>query len=281
MMIARRRLAVLFRVFAAASASCLCNVPTAHAQAVDAFAVCTFLPPPVQGLVPDYSLVDAMVTEGAPTDGKIYPDPLCVGSKSAAQPLEPLTWKEVRPKRQPDQTRDITVARRVWFAKPAHSTELVLPLIIWTHPSGDTDVLEPGSDAREKVATEAVRHGYAFMSLQYRHPIASQKWYAPPAEPPNQNTDGSEPPAGMMYPSTDIAEAVQWARYNYVRLGIDRDNIFLVGQSRGSLNVLTALMGDQKKAPPLGAGTRPMHSNLRCRTRCSRCRRRPRTWTRS
>lgn len=201
----RRRFAVLSRLMAVASTFFLwLAMPDAHAQEIDTFADCMILPPPVQGLVPDYSLVDAMVTEGAPPGAKIYPRPLCVGGKSAT---EPLTWKEVRPKRQAPQSRDITVARRVFFAKPEHSTELVLPLIIWTHPAGDTDVLEENTDARDNVAAKAVERGYAFMSLQYRHPTASQKWYAAPPGPPNQNMDGSEPPAGTMYPSTDIARS--------------------------------------------------------------------------
>jgi hypothetical protein len=184
-----------------------------------------------------------MVTEGAPPGAKIS-RPLCVGYQAPKE-----TWDEARPKWEQGQTRNIKVARRVFLAKPLHSTQLVLPLIIWSHPQGDTDVLEPGTSARDQVATWAIERGYAFMSLQYRHPTVSQKYYKAPAAPPDQQHNGAEPPAvGMMYPSTDIATTVQWAKYNYAKLRIDRDNVFLVGQSRGSLSVLTALMGDQKKA---------------------------------
>jgi alpha/beta hydrolase fold len=52
-----------------------------------------------------------------------------------------------------------------------------------------------------------------------------------------------------MRSSKDIATAIQWARHYADTLHIDKDNIFLVGQSRGSLAVLTALMADQAKTP--------------------------------
>ncbi len=68
--------------------------------------------------------------------------------------------------------------------------------------------------------------------------------------------NGSNPPPGTILPSTDIAAAVQFAKLNAGRLMIDPTNIFLVGQSRGSLSVLTALMADQKKAS-LNAGDEP------------------------
>jgi hypothetical protein len=113
--------------------------------------------------------------------------------------------------------------------------------------------IEPFTDAAVKVAQPALEHGYAFMSLQYRHPTVSQEWYDKPAAPVNQSVNGAEPPPGVIRPSTDIATAVQWARHHADTLHIDPLNIFLVGQSRGSLAVLTALMGERKK-PAAGAG---------------------------
>ncbi|MGB8703059.1 MAG: hypothetical protein WCD18_26885, partial [Thermosynechococcaceae cyanobacterium] len=47
-------------------------------------------------------------------------------------------------------------------------------------------------------------------------------------------------------PNTDIANAVQFLRFHADTLRIDPNNIFLAGQSRGSLGVLTALLPDQK-----------------------------------
>jgi hypothetical protein len=116
--------------------------------------------------------------------------------------------------------------------------------------------IEPFTDAAVKVAQPALEHGYAFMSLQYRHPTVSQEWYDKPAAPVNQSVNGAEPPPGVIRPSTDIATAVQWARHHADTLHIDPLNIFLVGQSRGSLAVLTALMGERKK-PAAGAGDPP------------------------
>jgi hypothetical protein len=106
---------------------------------------------------------------------------------------------------------------------------------------------DPDSTTATRVAQPAIDHGFAFMSLQFRHPTASQTWYLAPKPPMTQSENGKSPPKGTMYPSTDIAATVQWARLNADKLRIDPNNIFLVGQSRGSLSVLTALMVDQKK----------------------------------
>jgi hypothetical protein len=130
-----------------------------------------------------------------------------------------------------------------------------MPLIIWTHPQGDTDVVEPDSFAARDVARDALERGYAFMSLQFRHPTVSQQHYFAPKAPANQSQNGDEPPPGVMRPSTDIATTIQWARHYANTLHIDPLNIFLVGQSRGSLNVLTALMGDRARA--VGSGDPP------------------------
>jgi hypothetical protein len=219
----------LYRLMLAGWIGCLGSLVAMDTSAQsDNFDACEFLVPPPpqdqQGLGPDYSLVDAMVTEGAPPGAKIY-SPLCVGYQAPK-----VDWDEARPNRKAGQSVNIKVARRVFFAKPKNSTRLVLPLIIWSHPQGDTDVLEPGTAAYDRVATWAIERGYAFMSLQFRHPTVSQKYYAAPAGPPNQQTNGAEPPPlAKMYPSTDIATAVQWAKYNYKKLLIDKDNIFLVG----------------------------------------------------
>ncbi len=120
-----------------------------------------------------------------------------------------------------------------------------MPLIIWSHPNGSSEVLSPTEAL--KLAQPAIEHGYAFMSLQFRHPTASQAWYAAPPAPLPQTGNGNSPPPGTILPATDIAAAVQFARLHAGTLGIDPLNIFLVGQSRGSLSVLTALAADQKK----------------------------------
>lgn len=111
-----------------------------------------------------------------------------------------------------------------------------VPLIIWSHPTGPTQVVvkddcaATGCPYGDRVLMPAINSGYALMSIQFRHPRASQ-----PADHIDLNV-----------PNTDIANAVQWARQNADKLGIDADNIFLLGQSRGTLALLTAFMKDQK-----------------------------------
>ncbi|MBB2485108.1 hypothetical protein H5407_07675 [Mitsuaria sp. WAJ17] len=114
-----------------------------------------------------------------------------------------------------------------------------LPLIIWAHPSGPSQVMiegnaQPGetSPLMEKLVVPAVNAGFAFMSVQFRHPRASQS-----VKPENFNP---------RVPHTDIAQAVQWVRSRATDLGVDADNIFLLGQSRGSLALLNAFMPDQR-----------------------------------
>jgi hypothetical protein len=64
--------------------------------------------------------------------------PICVNVKN-----QTLEWNEARPKRKQGESVDIKVARRVFFYKPQNSAQLILPLIIWAHPQGDTDILTP------------------------------------------------------------------------------------------------------------------------------------------
>jgi hypothetical protein len=183
-----------------------------------------------------------MVPDAVVAGASVYPA-ICV-----SQEPKTVTWSEARPNWKIGESRDIDLIRRVFFYKPEHSNRLILPLIIWSHPNGSTEVIDdPVSTTATRVAQPAIDHGFAFMSLQFRHPTASQTWYLAPKAPMTQSENGKSPPKGAMHPSTDIAATVQWARLNADKLGIDPTNIFLVGQSRGSLSVLTALMVDQKK----------------------------------
>jgi hypothetical protein len=211
---------------------------------------CQFLQSPAAAVDPDYSVVDAMVPDLLVPGAGRYPTPICVGEPSNGKEF----WSEQKPRNAYGPgLDDLKFVRRLFFYKPRHSVRKKLPLIIWAHPNESTDDIVAGL-AAEQIAKDAVDHGFAFMSLQFRHPTVSQFYYDPPPGPPNQLTQGAEPPKiGVMYPSTDIATAVQWARANQRRLGIYSNDIFLVGQSRGSLAILTALMPDQKKSS-LGAG---------------------------
>ena len=136
---------------------------------------------------------------------------------------------------------DVTFDQRFEFYRSSALPKTqVVPLIIWSHPNGPTQVMikndagpNETSPLMEKLVVPAVNSGFAFMSIQFRHPRASQS-----ADP--QKFDPK-------VPNTDIANAVQWVRSRAAGLGVDPDHIFLVGQSRGSLALLTAFMADQAR----------------------------------
>lgn len=101
-----------------------------------------------------------------------------------------------------------------------------LPLIIWAHPNGMSEDLAPEDNLYTQLVTRALDMGFAFMSVEFRHPVSSQEYSGEPK---------------LDIPNTDIARAVQWARHRAAMLGVDPTNIFLVGQSRGTLGLLNAL----------------------------------------
>ena len=144
------------------------------------------------------------------------------------------------------QKADVTLDRRFEMFRPLDiPLQQKLPLIIFAHPNGGTERMEgPGltgtyPDLTQKVAP-AINNGFAFMSIEFRHPRGSTPYKAPaPPPPPEPGRDE------YAIPNTDIATAVQWVRSRADELGVDADNVFLLGQSRGSLSVLTALMPDQ------------------------------------
>jgi hypothetical protein len=137
---------------------------------------------------------------------------------------------------------DVTYDQRFEFYRSSALPKTqAVPLIIWSHPNGPTQVMikndvgpNETSPLMEKLVVPAVKSGFAFMSIQFRHPRASQS-----ADPKKFDPH---------VPNTDIANAVQWVRSRAAGLGVDPDNIFLVGQSRGSLALLTAFMADQRVA---------------------------------
>ncbi|WP_426341935.1 hypothetical protein ACN9MZ_09645 [Pseudoduganella sp. S-14] len=148
---------------------------------------------------------------------------------------EGTEWDE----KSPAGAYDVTLDQRFDFYRPASLPAAQrLPLIIWAHPNGMTDNLPQQGDLYPKLVTPALALGFAFMSVEFRHPVASQRYGLPP------NLD---------IPNTDIARAVQWARHRSGMLGIDGSNIFIVGQSRGTLGLMNAfsknLADDQSPFP--------------------------------
>lgn len=98
------------------------------------------------------------------------------------------------------------------------------PLVIWAHPNGKTKWLKAGNENYQALVQQAHDQGFAFVSLEFRHPVS------------NENI--------VPAPHRDIAQAIQFIRANATALNIDPDNLFLVGQSRGSLGLWTALQND-------------------------------------
>jgi hypothetical protein len=100
------------------------------------------------------------------------------------------------------------------------------PLIVWAHPNGMTNFIADGPDSPlyRDLVQPALRDGYAFASIEFRHPVVNE---------------AIEPA-----PHLDVAQAVQFLRAQAPRLDIDPHNVFIVAQSRGSLGLWTALQDD-------------------------------------
>lgn len=127
---------------------------------------------------------------------------------------------------------NVSLIQRFDYYRPATAAlSQPLPLVIWAHPSGQTEAIPAGETRFKQLVEPAIAQGFAFMSIEFRHPVGSQ--LKPPATP---NLD---------IPNTDVARAVQWARAWAGDLGVDPKNVFLIGQSRGTLGLLTALAPDQ------------------------------------
>ena len=115
---------------------------------------------------------------------------------------------------------------------PAPAQSAAAPLIVWAHPNGMSKELPEGSALRRALLPPARDAGYAFASLEFRHPV----------------TNASPEPGGPV-PHTDIAQALSYLVTHAQALRIDPRNIFLVGQSRGTLGVWTAMQPDSTSPP--------------------------------
>lgn len=103
------------------------------------------------------------------------------------------------------------------------------PLVVWAHPNGMSKTITPGDPYHEALVRPALEAGYAFASVEFRHPVVNA-----PSEP------------DQPVPHTDLGEALNYLTAHAQALNIDPKNIFLAGQSRGTLGVWTAM---QTKAP--------------------------------
>jgi hypothetical protein len=139
----------------------------------------------------------------------------------------------------------LTERASLWTnADPALDTpNTARAVIIWSHPGGLSEQFQfnpcppqcLGADNPysqtvqfQSVLVPAMQAGYALVSIEFRHPISSYP-------------DGGPPPG-----NTDVRDAVQYVRANAALLHIDPNNMFLVGQSRGSLNMLWGIRADAR-----------------------------------
>ncbi|MGO1003665.1 alpha/beta hydrolase [Lysobacter sp. CA196] len=105
-------------------------------------------------------------------------------------------------------------------------------LIVWAHPNGMSKALPEDSPMYQALVVPALRAGFSFASIEFRHPVTNEAL-------PNSDSD-------PRVPHYDLAYALQFIRANAEALNIDKRNVFLVGQSRGTLAVWTALQDDMR-----------------------------------
>ncbi len=123
--------------------------------------------------------------------------------------------------------KTVTLYQRFDYYRPNVPLDTPLPVIVWAHPYGETEDINDTSDGY--LVQPAMLDNFVFVSIEFRHPIGSQP-------------EGG----GKNIPNTDVASAVQFVRQWAGEMGIQSKNVFLLGQSRGTLGLLTALMPDQK-----------------------------------
>jgi len=104
------------------------------------------------------------------------------------------------------------------------------PLIVYFHPNGTTSHISPGSGADVHLLQPALQAGYAFATVEYRHPVDDDEYPNAPDDP--------------RPPHWDAARATQFLRANAEALGFDRRQVYFVGHSRGSLSIWTAMQPD-------------------------------------
>jgi acetyl esterase/lipase len=104
------------------------------------------------------------------------------------------------------------------------------PLIVWFHPDGERHHVDKGSVIDVALLRPALEAGYAFASVEFRHPVIDDYVWNTPNDP--------------RVPHWDVSRATQFLRANAEALGFDRHQVFFVGQSRGALSLWTAEQPD-------------------------------------
>jgi hypothetical protein len=210
--------------------------------------VCQLISLPSDLESPDNSFVSTLSTSDVFPYAQRTSPPVCYAEVSDNNMAgEHTRWYE----KNYEGVGDVRLERRFIFQRPKYSSSIILPLIIWAHPQGgseslvldDNNPVDPNYASTE-IGNPALKNGFAFMSLEFRHPTSSRLYQAPKQGPqPGRNGDSPDPHCALE--SSDIATAIQFARLHATQLQINRDDIFVIGQSRGSLALLNALMTDR------------------------------------
>jgi acetyl esterase/lipase len=114
----------------------------------------------------------------------------------------------------------------------AATTNPSAPLIIYFHPNGGSSYIDQKQNPTlySQIVQPALAAGYAIASVEFRHPVDNDNV-------PNRVSD-------PRVPHWDAARAIQFLRANATALGIDKRNVFVVGHSRGTLSMWTAMQDD-------------------------------------
>lgn len=104
---------------------------------------------------------------------------------------------------------------------PVSRDQAPTPVIVYAHAAMTTKFISPNQGVYLTLVQPARAAGMSVISIEYRHPVKDD--YIVPA------------------PHDDIAEAMRWIREHAAQLRVDTDNVFLLGHSRGTLALWTAL----------------------------------------
>lgn len=178
---------------------------------------------PSTAVAPDYTLLFADAAPGCTPQPPTAPLTVPPGSDHLTLCWGAMGWNE--------PTRHDAALQQNLDFYPARQASA--PLIVWAHPNGMDKTLPLHSALRDALLPAALQAGYAFASVEFRHPVV------------NAPTTPHSP-----VPHTDLADALVYLAAHAQTLGIDARNIFLVGQSRGTLGVWTAMQANAPAAWP-------------------------------
>jgi acetyl esterase/lipase len=104
---------------------------------------------------------------------------------------------------------------------PVSRDQAPTPVIVYAHAAMTTKFISTGQAVYTSLVQPARAAGMSVVSVEYRHPVKDD--YIVPA------------------PHDDITAAMRWIHQHAAELHLDINNVFLLGHSRGTLAVWTAL----------------------------------------